>query len=113
MIVPAPSSEEADKKRGFNHVVEIFKYLNKPIIRNIYKNQDFKQTECDRIERRNIFNKLSIKNRYLITNKKVLIVDDVKTTGSTLKAMVKLVKECKPKKIKILVLSRREEDEKL
>lgn len=113
VIVPAPSSKESDEKRGFNHVVEIFKYLNKPIHRVIEKIDDVKQSDLNKSERRNIENHLKINNRYLLTNKKVLIVDDVKTTGSTLKAMVRLVKECRPKKIKILVLSRRKEDEKL
>lgn len=113
VIVPAPSSKEGDEARGFNHVVEIFKYLDKPIIRNIEKTSDIKQADLSKSERKQISNYLEIKNRYLLTGKNVLIVDDVKTTGSTLKAMVKLIKECKPKKIKILVLSRRREDEKL
>lgn len=113
VIVPAPSSKEGDEARGFNHVVEIFKYLDKPIVRNVEKTSDIKQADLSKSERKQISNYLEIKNRYLLTGKNILIVDDVKTTGSTLKAMVKLIKECKPKKIKILVLSRRREDEKL
>ena len=42
-------------------------------------------------------------------NKKVLIVDDVCTTGSTIKAMIKLLNSKKPKQIKVLVLSHTKE----
>ena len=37
---------------------------------------------------------------------KVLIVDDVYTSGSTINAMIKLVKKAHPKSIKILILSK-------
>ncbi len=113
VLVPAPSTKESDEKRGFNHVIEIFKHLDKPIYRVIEKTDNVKQSDLSKVERRNISEHLRINNRYLLTKKKVLIVDDVKTTGSTLKAMIKLIKECRPRKIKILVLSRRKENEKL
>ncbi len=113
VLVPAPSTKESDEKRGFNHVVEIFKHLDKPMYQVIEKTDNIKQSDLSKKDRRKISEHLIIKNRYLLTKKKVLIVDDVKTTGSTLKAMIKLIKECRPRKIKILVLSRRKEDEKL
>ena len=40
------------------------------------------------------------------SGKKVLIVDDVFTTGSTVNAMIDLIKPKNPKKIKILVMSK-------
>ena len=85
VIVPAPSSKENDSERGFNHVIEIFKHL--------------------RLKRKNIKDILAIKNVNL-TNKKILIVDDVCTTGSTIKAMIELVKSKHPKTIKVLVMSK-------
>ena len=38
-------------------------------------------------------------------NKKVLIVDDVLTTGSSIKASIELLKKYKPKKMKGLVVA--------
>lgn len=104
-VVPAPSSKESNEKRGFNHVVEMFKNLRLKMERCVYKTKDVKQTEQTALERKNIRDILEISNVNL-KNKKVLIVDDVFTTGSTIKAMIELIKTKHPKKIKVLVMSK-------
>ena len=38
--------------------------------------------------------------------KNILIVDDVFTTGSTIRAAIDLVKQAKPKNIKVLVMAK-------
>ena len=53
-------------------------------------------------------NNIVIDKRFLKKGEKVLIVDDVMTTGSTLKAMVSLIQKGHPKCIKLLVMSKRE-----
>lgn len=103
VIVPAPSSKENDSERGFNHVIEIFKHLRLKIEPCIYKTKNIKQSDLSAEERKNIKDILAIKNVNL-TNKKILIVDDVYTTGSTIKAMIELVKSKHPKTIKVLVM---------
>jgi predicted amidophosphoribosyltransferase len=49
---------------------------------------------------------LIIENGEQIRDKKILIVDDVFTTGSTVKSMIRLLERYKPKKIQILLLSK-------
>lgn len=104
-IIPAPSSSKSDKERGFNHVEEMFKNINLKINKCIHKTKQIKQADLTTKEREKISSYLTIDNVDL-RRKKILLVDDVYTTGSTIKAMIKLVKERGAKKIKILLMSK-------
>ena len=106
VVVPAPSYEEENKIRQFNHVIEIFKLINLEMEPCIEKTTPFKQAEHKSSARSKIGQHLKIKDGNKLKGKKVLIVDDVYTTGSTIKAMISLVEPLKPKKIKILVISK-------
>ena len=104
-MIPAPSSKSSDKERGFNHVEEMFGILNLKMLKCIHKTRKIKQADLTTKEREKIGKHLRVDNVDL-TNKKVLLVDDVYTTGSTIKAMIKLVKEKGAKKIKVLLMSK-------
>ena len=108
VVVPAPSSKESNELRGFNHVIEIFTSLGLEIIPCIEKIDNVKQSDLSHRERKSIGSHLNLQNKTLLRNKKVLLCDDVMTTGSTLKAMIKLVRSCSPKDIKIFVISIRQ-----
>lgn len=104
-IVPAPSNAESDKERGFNHVEEIFGSLRLKINKCIHKTKAVKQADLNTKQRENI-EKFLIIDDVDLRNKKVLLVDDVYTTGSTIRAMIKLVKGKGAKKIKVLLMSK-------
>ena len=104
-IIPAPSSGNSDKERGFNHVEEMFSILKLKMMKCIHKNKDVKQADLTTKEREKISHYLTIDNVDL-KGKKILLVDDVFTTGSTIKAMIKLVKEKGASKIKVLLMSK-------
>lgn len=106
VVIPAPSYEEENKAREFNHVIEVFSRLNLPMNCCVKKVSPFKQAEHKSKDRSEISKHLEIFNGESLTNKKVLLVDDVYTTGSTIRAMINLIKPFKPKKIKILVISK-------
>lgn len=106
VIVPSPSDNSSDKQRGFNHVIEIFKSLKLPIKPIIYKNKEFKQSDRSKASRSLVKYDLDIKNLDEIKNKKVLFVDDISTTGETLKASLKLIKKAHPKKINFLIIAK-------
>lgn len=104
-LIPAPSFKENDEERGFNHVVAMFKTLGLPMCECIEKINKVKQADLTREERQNIYKSLVIKDVDL-KGEKVLIVDDVFTTGSTVRAMIRLLKTKKPSKIAVLVMSK-------
>ena len=84
VIVPIPSTKNSDEERGFNHVEEIFAYLQIPIYNCLKKRIDFKQSDLSKEEREKVLAKFIIEKGELLRNKKVLIVDDIITTGSSI-----------------------------
>ena len=106
-LVAAPSYELENQKREFKHVEEMFKYINLPILYAIEKITPFKQAEHTKKERGHIIKHLQLVKPEEITGKKILVVDDVLTTGSTIKAMIEMIKTARPKCIKVLVMSKR------
>ena len=102
-IVLAPSSKNSEKERGFCHLEEIFKAMKLDIIKCFEKVKEWKQSDKNLMERRNIQNIIKIDNDCLKGVRKVLVVDDVLTSGSTIKAMISQI----PSNIgiKVLVLS--------
>lgn len=106
-LVFAPSFKDHDKDRGYNHVKEIFNTLNLKYIDCLIKTKDIKQANLTFKERENIKDYIKIENYTNLKNKKILLVDDVLTTGNTLKACIKQIEEKKPKKIRILVMAKR------
>ena len=105
VMIPVPSYYKNDLKREFNHVVKIFKILKLPMLKILRKIKGVKQANSTSKQRKDISKYLTIKNTDL-SGKKVLIVDDVYTTGSTMKAAIKLVEKLHPKTIKVLVISK-------
>ena len=104
-IIPAPSYKDSDEERGFNHVVEMFEILKLKMWRCIHKTKAVKQADLTTKERAKIGDVLEIDNVDL-SHSKILLVDDVFTTGSTIKSMIKLCREKGAKKIKVLIMSK-------
>ena len=105
-LVPAPSFYEDNLKREFKHVEEIFKPLNLPFLSIVEKIAPYKQADHNKSQRKDIGHYLKLKSDDKLYGKNILIVDDVFTTGSTVKAIIRLIKELEPKKIEVLVMSK-------
>lgn len=102
-IVLVPSNLKKIQDRGFNHLLEIFKPLNLEILDVLEKENEQEQKKSNRETRYKIAFKF--KDLHLIKNQRILLVDDVITTGSSLKNAYKILLKGQAKKIDILVIS--------
>lgn len=105
-IVPAPSSKSRDEIRGFNQVEEIAKRLGMPILNCLEKEGDSKQSSLNKEERKKVGKFIHLKKGWRIKGKKVLLMDDVYTTGSTIKACIKRLEGGGAKKIEVLAIAK-------
>lgn len=100
ILVPIPLDKKRLKWRGFNQAEEIAKELSKffkiPLFNNILIKikGTLPQVDLSEKERReNVKNNFLVKNKNLIQNKKILLIDDVYTTGSTMEECARVLKQ--------------------
>jgi len=121
MLIPVPLEKRKLKWRGFNQSEEIGKEISKflkiPQINDVLirKKETLPQVELNEKEReKNILDAFVCENKEKIQGKKILLVDDVYTTGSTMKEAAKTLKEAGAKEIIGIVIARaKPEDDKV
>lgn len=111
-IVPVPLHPGKERRRGYNQSEWIARGISQslriPVAKDWLKRDKFSdtQTRKSRFERwKNVETIFSIPDVDIIKNKKIIIVDDVLTTGSTLEACVEKLKTAGAGKIGILTLA--------
>ncbi|PIE86251.1 MAG: amidophosphoribosyltransferase [Bacteroidia bacterium] len=111
-IVPIPLHPTRERKRGYNQSFWFAKGLaeimNKPIDTKSVcrKKNTTTQTQKNKEDRqKNMKDAFFIQNESAINNKHILLVDDVITTGSTLKECAKTILEKKGTKVSIATLA--------
>ncbi|MCF0231046.1 MAG: ComF family protein [Enterococcus sp.] len=106
VLVPAPSFEDKNIKRGFNHVEEIFSHLERPYLHPIKKRHNVKQADLNFEERQRIGEHLFWDEKVSVKGLNILFVDDLLTTGATARACIKMIKEHGAKRVEVLVMAR-------
>ena len=101
-IVLVPSHKEE------NHVYYMFNCLGLKMHDIFYKSEKHKQSDQKYKDRKEVYKFIHLKDKSVdLKGKKILLVDDVCTTGSTLKACIKMLKEMNPERIEVLVVAKR------
>ena len=105
IFVPIPSYIDADQKRGFNHIKEIIKSLDIDYYDCLEKIKDIKQSSLNYFQRRGKTDNFKLKKEDKLKGKNILIIDDVLTTGETMRSCINLMRKLNPKRISFLVIS--------
>lgn len=116
IIIPVPIHRKRKLLRGYNQTELIAKALAKTLENVTYNTKaliktknNSKQSTLSRLEReRNVLNAYEFNEREAdkIYNKKILIFDDIYTTGNTIKECAKIINKFNPKSIGIVTIAK-------
>jgi ComF family protein len=113
LIIPVPLHPKKLKERGFNQSLilgrQIAKKFSIPLDFGVLKRRiDTKpQVNLGKSERiKNVKGAFMVKEKERIEGEKVLLVDDVYTTGSTVNECARVLKEAKASDVAVLTLAR-------
>lgn len=113
IIIPVPISSKRKKERGYNQSLLIAKeiskltgipYQNKCLFKTKNIIEQSKLNKEDRIK--NIQGVYQLKNENLLKDKKILLIDDIYTTGSTAIECCKTLKKAQLQKIDVLTIAK-------
>lgn len=108
MIVPIPIHPQKKKERTFAHVDELLKASNISFQHVLEKKTNETQGEKSREERLNTPQLFKLKKNADINNKEILLVDDIYTTGTTIKHAKTLLLNAGARKVSAFTLIRSE-----
>ncbi len=110
-ITFVPMFSKAERKRGYNQskllAESLSEKVNVPLFCDLEKVKDTRrQATLKRKDRiLNLEGSFKIKNKSELIDKKILIVDDVTTTGSTIEALAKILKRAGAKAVYFLTVA--------
>ena len=112
VIIPVPLHPKKQKQRGFNQSEEFAKGLSKELnvplssdnlFRNAFTETQTRKRKFERWE--NVKDKFELKDPEVLRDKKVVLVDDVITTGATIDACYEAMKNVSGIKISVLSIA--------
>ena len=109
VLVPMPLSEKRKRERRYNQVEEVVRRVPGMTmeIGALFRSRDTKaQTSLKRKDRlTNVIGAFEVRDPELLQGRDVILIDDVITTGATLKAAAAALEACQPSSITLLALA--------
>ena len=106
IITVIPLSEERLKERGFNQAQAFTDLLGLETVEVLTRLHTEKQSKKSRKERISLPQVFQVTESDVIQNKSILIVDDIYTTGSTLRHAAKILKIAGAREVSSITLAR-------
>jgi len=109
LVLPIPLHPTRLRERGFNQAYLLVRSWGDIVRRDILqrKRPTSSQTGLGRKERlRNVRGAFAVKDPLAVKNRRVLLVDDVYTTGATVKECARTLKKCNAVQVDILTVGR-------
>ncbi|GAA0078886.1 ComF family protein [Clostridium sp. CTA-5] len=112
IITYIPISKKSKKIRGFNQCEYLAKIISKDLcveyLETLIKVKETKEQKTLKKQERaeNIKGAFNIKHNVKLKNKKIILIDDVTTTGNTINEGYNLLKKYGAKEIKLLTLAK-------
>ena len=114
IIIPVPIHTKRRMERGYNQSALIAKAISKKIPQidyledvHIKKINNKPQSTKNKSERKNsVIGAYYMKNKEKINNKKILLLDDIYTTGNTVNECCKILQSANPKCIDVITIAK-------
>jgi ComF family protein len=109
-IVPVPLHAARNMWRGFNQAADLAAHLGPPVVHALWRTRYTPpQTALSRVARRrnvrHAFRLSPLLRRERIVGKVVVLVDDVRTTGATLAACARVLKQAGAREVRMLTVA--------
>lgn len=104
LIIPIPMHEKMETKRTFCHMTAIFEEMNLPFEQLLEKTTMEQQSKKTKVQREGVAPLFKMKQPRDLTGKTVLLVDDLLTTGTTLKHAENCLMAAGAKKVEKIVI---------
>lgn len=113
LILPVPLHPKRLRQRGFNQALVLsrnffpeYKKIIDPFVLERHQSTQPQTGLSAAARRRNVRNAFRVKNPGKVHNKKILLVDDVFTTGATVNECARVLKKNKASKIEVFTFAR-------
>lgn len=112
MLIPIPSTRKSERKRGFSHMYHLAKQVslksNIPLCPQglVLRDQSISQMGLALFERKKNRTNAFIAPKVDLVDKRVLVIDDVMTSGQTLRSAIKAIRSAKPTCVDAVLLAR-------